>query len=388
MDGLRRNRFINMNSSNFRNSSTDIWESAVPPALQFAFGVIGNAIALVVLIFSSKNHQWRPFYRLVCGLAITDGGGILLVYPTVMSRYASNFTFTFPKELCDYSSFIYTFTLISSAMIICAMSFDRFLAILYPFFYNSGNKGRRTNFILALIWLIGLLLSTLHLMGLGSSYNYYPYSWCFLNFVGGTIEDRINSYIYSIFGLLILICTLFLNISVILNVCRKLRRGSQISTGRSVKNDVYIIIFLLVIVVIFTTCWAPLMVVIFSHAASLMETSDIEGGQLELLALRFAVTNSIIDPWIYILLRKETLVGLRKLKRGLMLRIKIVNESIHDNSINRNSERERRRYPSKVTQTGSRTTSKRTEEPSSRPHILEKIKVFTITKGTYNEHSL
>ncbi|XP_062576037.1 prostaglandin E2 receptor EP4 subtype-like [Saccostrea cucullata] len=381
---------MNMKVSNSSNSSTDIWESAVPPALQFAFGVIGNVIALVVLIYSSKNHQWRPFYRLVFGLAITDGGGILLVYPTVMIRYASNFTFQFPTELCDYSSFIYTFTLISSAMIICAMSFDRFFAMVYPFLYNSGNKGRRTNCFLLSIWLTGLLLSTLHLMGLGSSYNYYPYSWCFLNFVGGTTEDRINSYIYSIFGFLILICTLFLNISVIFNVCRKMRRGHKTSRGRSVKNDVYIVFFLLVIVVIFTTCWAPLMIVIFAHAASLMEASDKEGRQLELLALRFAVTNSIIDPWIYILLRKETLVGLRKLKRAMLNRLKVVNDSIHDNNISRNSWRERCPYPVKVTQSGSRTNteSRRTEESSVKPNSLEEAKVFTITKGTCLNHSL
>ncbi|XP_061166342.1 prostaglandin E2 receptor EP4 subtype-like [Saccostrea echinata] len=353
-----------MNKSISSNSTGEsIWESPTPPALQFAFGVIGNAIALVVLILSSKNHQWRPFYRLVCGLAITDGGGILLVYPTVMSRYASNFTFEFPKELCDYSSFIYTFTLISSAMIICAMSFDRFFAILYPFHYNSGNKGRRTNCILALIWFIGLILSTLHLMGLGSTYNYYPKSWCFLNFVGGTTVDRINSFIYSISGLLILICTISLNISVIVTVCRNIRRENNLSSRRRVRSDVYIILFLVVIVVIFSTCWAPLMVVIFAHASSLMKASEKGGdGKLELLVLRFAVTNSIIDPWIYILLRKETLLGLRKLQRGLERRLHIVNESIHDNSIGRNSERERRCErerricQTKVTETGSTVT--------------------------------
>lgn len=40
-------------------------------------------------------------------------------------------------------------------------------------------------------------------------------------------------------------------------------------------------------------------------------------GSLELLVLRLAVTNSIIDPWIYILLRKETIVGLLKVKTAI-----------------------------------------------------------------------
>lgn len=339
-----------LNSGNSNDSTESVWESSVPPALQFAFGVIGNAIALVVLGLSAKNHKWRPFYRLVCGLAITDGGGILLVYPTVMIQYAENFTFDFPKALCDYSSFIYTFTLMSSAMIICAMSLDRFFAILYPFVYNSENKGRRTNCILATIWLLGLLLSTLHLMGLGSSYNYYPRSWCFLNFVGGTTKDRINSFIYSITGLLILLCTIAVNVVVILSVCRKMRRNSVKSARRV---NVNIIVFLVVIVIVFTTCWAPLMVVIFSHAAKLMKASDQGGdGPLELLVLRFAVTNSIVDPWIYILLRKETLDGLKRCKRGVKQKLGIVSESFHDNNVGRNSERARRKCPIKVTESG------------------------------------
>ncbi|XP_048752933.1 prostaglandin E2 receptor EP4 subtype-like [Ostrea edulis] len=359
-----------MNTTNSSNSTEDhMWESSVPPALQFAFGVIGNAIALVVLILSSKDHQWRPFYRLVFGLALTDGGGILCVYPTVMIRYASNFTFEFPKSLCDYSSFIYTFTLMSSAMIICAMSFDRFFAILFPILYNnSTNKGRRTNCVLAVIWSIGLLLSTLHLMGLGSSHNYYPKSWCFLNFVGRSPRDRINSYIYSVFGLLVLICTIAVNISVILTVCRN-RRSNNKWSKRRLHSDVYIIIFLLVIVIVFTTCWAPLMVVIFSHATSLMGSSDGDG-PLELLVLRFAVNNSIVDPWIYILLRKETLNGLKSLKRGVGIRLGIINESFHNNNTGRSSEKARRKCQTKVTDTGSTVTVEKSGGSVSRLSAL------------------
>lgn len=249
------------NNTVLQNSTSEprMWESAIPPALQFAFGVIGNIIALVVLVMASKKHKWRPFYRLVGGLAITDGGGILLVYPTVMVRYATDFDYVFPKALCNYSSFVYTFTLISSAMIICAMSLDRFVAILYPFIYNSGRNGRRASIILGLIWITGGLVSSLQLMGLGSSFNYYPKSWCFINFVEMDTLDRINSYIYSIFGLLILLVTFGVNATVIITVIRNMKSDIR-SSKRRQKNDIFIISFLLVIVIVFSSCWAPLMV--------------------------------------------------------------------------------------------------------------------------------
>ena len=249
-----------MNASSPNQTQHKVWESAIPPALQFGLGVIGNLIALVVLVTSAKSHKWKPFYRLVGGLALTDGGGILLVYPTVMVRYATDFTYDFPKILCNYSCFIYTFTLISSAMIVCAMSLDRFLAILYPFRYNTAGKERRTNITLIVIWIIGTAISCLPLLGLGSSFNYYPGSWCFLNFVGTSTLDRINSYIYSLFGFAILITTLTLNFIVIVTVCRGMNSDIKLATKRRKKNDVFIVIFLLIIVSVFGFCWTPLMV--------------------------------------------------------------------------------------------------------------------------------
>lgn len=84
-----------------------------------------------------------------------------------------------------------------------------------------------------------------------------------------------------------------------------------------------------------------------------MKASDQGGdGPLELLVLRFAVTNSIVDPWIYILLRKETLDGLKRCKRGVKQKLGIVSESFHDNNVGRNSERARRKCPIKVTESG------------------------------------
>ncbi|XP_061182474.1 prostaglandin E2 receptor EP4 subtype-like [Saccostrea echinata] len=300
-----------------------IWESTVPPVLQFVLGVIGNLIALIALVGARKRHKWRPFHRLVAGLALTDGGGVLLVYPTVMIRYASDFTYEFPKPLCDYSSFIFTFMLISSAMIVCAMSFDRFIAILYPFKYNVLGKKHRANIMLISIWIFGAFISSLHLMGLGSSFNYYPGSWCFLNFVGVTILDRVNSYVYSLFGLLILFTTISFNVLVIMSLCRHFKEDTTISKTKRRKTDIFNVILLLVIVTLFTVCWTPLMFTILGHAALWISGN----GSRELTVVRFGVTNSIIDPWIYILLRKENFKALQRRFRGIFGKITFATDS-------------------------------------------------------------
>ncbi|XP_062578505.1 prostaglandin E2 receptor EP4 subtype-like [Saccostrea cucullata] len=290
-------------------------ESAVPPAMQFAIGVIGNGIALLVLKLSAKTHKWRPFYRLVAALALTDGGGILLVYPTVMIRYAVR-SFQMPTALCDYSSFIYTFTLLASAMIICSMSIDRFLAIMYPIFYDTNTKYRRVNIMLGVTWISSAVVCSLHLFGLGDSHSFYPRSWCFIDFskVQGNsstaILNRANSFLYSFLGLIIIVTIVSLNSIVVITIFRRrfLQKRSKVQNNDS-KRDVFNIVFLLTIVVVFATLWTPLICVIFAHAVFWM---DGDCGT-ELLVLRLAVTNSIIDPWIYILLRKETILSMRRI---------------------------------------------------------------------------
>ncbi|XP_062586170.1 prostaglandin E2 receptor EP4 subtype-like [Saccostrea cucullata] len=280
-------------------TTTRVYEHIAPVTLLFFFGVVGNAIALFVLCYSAKDHKWRPFYRLVCGLAISDGGGILASYPFAEYRYISNFEYTFPKPLCDYLGFVFMFTLMSSAMIVCCMSFDRFFAIFFPFLYNTPTKERRALVMLACAWTLSGVISSLHLYGLGASKNYYPGSWCFLDFIDMSSKAKvIYSYIYAATGAVVLILTMLINVLVIVFF---LKNKFSKTVNKTNRNELSVVLFLLMIVTVFTSCWAPLVVNIFQHA-----TFSIVGqGRTELIVLRMGVTNSVIDPWIYILFRKE-----------------------------------------------------------------------------------
>lgn len=142
---------------------------SVPVILLFLFGVFGNLTALVVLCARSKNHEWRPFYRFVLGLAVTDGGGLLISIPISEYQYLSRFREPLPEPLCEYLAFAYTFTLMSSALIVCCMSVDRFLATFLPLLYSSATKGRRANVTLALVWTTSAALCGLPVLGFGSA---------------------------------------------------------------------------------------------------------------------------------------------------------------------------------------------------------------------------
>ena len=153
------------NSSN--SSSVDNVEdepSIVPVVMLCLLGVIGNAIAVTIVCCAAKSHRWRPFYRLVCGLAVTDGIGVLLALPFAIHRYATDFQFTYSRTVCDYMSVVQMFTIIASAMIVCTMSLERFVALLFPYVYKSIKKGRRSMALLLGGWAFSAIFSSGHLI--------------------------------------------------------------------------------------------------------------------------------------------------------------------------------------------------------------------------------
>lgn len=87
-----------------------------------------------------KKPQMASVLSFCGALAISDGGGILASYSIAEYRYISKFNYEFSESLCIYLGFVFVFTLMSSAMIVCCMSFDRFFAISFSIHYSSPSK--------------------------------------------------------------------------------------------------------------------------------------------------------------------------------------------------------------------------------------------------------
>ncbi|KAK3088915.1 hypothetical protein FSP39_025391 [Pinctada imbricata] len=88
--------------------------------------------------------------------------------------------------------------------------------------------------------------------------------------------------------------------------------GSQ----KRIKSDIYVISFLLAIVTVFSVCWMPLMTFIIK----IINHPNPKTGKEGLLVIRLAISNSNIDPWIYIVLRKENLEFVERLFKRYVMR--------------------------------------------------------------------
>lgn len=266
-----------MNSSNV--NSTEIigepWEltpkssdpmiSLTVPAVMFASGVAGNVLALIVLARSSRETKKRAFYRLVGALAFTDFLGTCATSPVTLAVYANNLKWLGGMPLCNYESFMLIFAGCSTISIICAMSLDRFVSICHPFVYDKYVTSRRTNGGLLTIWLFAACMGLLPIIGLGENVIQFPGTWCFFTFTSSKVKNQIFAYSYAAICLIAIFVTGVSNMFVTGMLLKMKRRSRQTravcyTCTRRQSKETQMLILMVGIIAIFTTCWGPFLV--------------------------------------------------------------------------------------------------------------------------------
>lgn len=137
------NKSLGLNISNTTNMFLSAPSSATVISM-FVCGVLGNLLAIFVLVRTSKRHKWKNFYRLVGALSITDLFGILASTPLVLVNYLNNFEWVGGQATCDYFAFILIFAGLTTIFFISFMSLERFLAVCCPYFYNGTSASKES----------------------------------------------------------------------------------------------------------------------------------------------------------------------------------------------------------------------------------------------------
>ncbi|CAG5896920.1 prostaglandin E receptor 4 (subtype EP4) c [Menidia menidia] len=312
------------------------YKSLVTSATMFAVGVLGNLIAIVVLCVSKKEQKETTFYTLVCGMAITDLLGTCFTSPVVIATYVAS---RWPGGvlLCHFFSFSMLFFGSAGMSILCAMAVERYLAINHAYFYSQYIDRTMARFALLVTYLANIVLCIMPSFGFGQHVRHFPGTWCFLDWRATDPLGACYSFLYGGVMLVLIAVTVLCNLAV----CRSLvgmnqRTGivrtemcDQGSSRRrfprlpSVTSAVEIQMFWLLIfmTIVFLVCSIPLVVRIFVN--QLYDPDYISAGgkpdyRSDLLAIRFASFNPILDPWVYILCRKNLLLkGCDKLKTAV-----------------------------------------------------------------------
>lgn len=261
---LLLNTTLSHNDSYLLGNMTDIAGdpliSLQVPAIMFASGVFGNVLAICVLLRSSKEHKQTVFYRLVGALACTDLFGTCAISPVTLAVYANNLSWVGGDALCNYESFMFIFAGYSTIFIIGTMAIDRFIALVHPFFYDTHITYSRAKFGILGLWGFAAFMGLLPVMGLGENVKQYPGTWCFFSFTSSEVKNQIFSYMYAAIGLLIIFVTALSNVVVTFTLLKMRRKAMNGCNTKRHDSELQMVILLLGIIIIFSTCWCPLLV--------------------------------------------------------------------------------------------------------------------------------
>ncbi|BFZ16871.1 hypothetical protein BsWGS_19910 [Bradybaena similaris] len=305
-------------------------KNLVVPAVMFFLGVLGNVAALVILtVRPSKDSKSTAFYHLVKALACMDLFGIVASSPVTIVVYLKGGIFnTGGPPLCHYFSFILVMAGNATLFTVLVMAAERFLVTKYPFKYSEVVTPKAVNICILLLWGLSTLIAILPIVGVGGNIAPWPGTWCFFDYRSTSSGGQAFSYFYAITGLLAIIITMVLNLIVIQHLWRMRRSrlvhssfhssqdsGDSHNGGRGPDSEMRMVVLLMAIIVVFTVCYAPLMVRIIINQLWNVQPVKVPGGvddALDLWALRLACVNQILDPWVYIISRVTCCDGSRR----------------------------------------------------------------------------
>nr|XP_005285563.2 prostaglandin E2 receptor EP3 subtype [Chrysemys picta bellii] len=296
------------------------------PLSMMLTGTVGNALAMLLVYRTcqkKENTRKKSFLLCIGSLALTDLIGQLLTSPVVIAVYLASRSWQEldpSGNLCAFFGFCMTVFGLCPLFIASAMAVERTLAIRAPHWYASHMRTRMTKTVLLSIWLAVFAFALLPIAGLGQYTLQWPGTWCFIS--TGDNHGVGNTFFASAFaflGLCSLIVTMACNLATIKALvarCRTKPSASQSSKqwGRITMET---LVQLLGIMCVLFACWSPLLIMmlkmIFSHkSVEHCKPSDNTVQSIELqkecnfflTAVRLASLNQILDPWVYLLLRK------------------------------------------------------------------------------------
>uniref|UniRef100_A0A3Q0SFU0 Prostaglandin E receptor 2a (subtype EP2) n=1 Tax=Amphilophus citrinellus TaxID=61819 RepID=A0A3Q0SFU0_AMPCI len=287
-------------------------ETPLISAIMFAAGIIGNVAALVILEIRRRRNMRTGstshhglFHILIKSLVITDLTGTCLITPLVQVSYARNQTLvgmsTGTWSFCWYFGVSMTFFSLATMLLLFTTALERCFAITYPYLYNRHVTKKCAYIAILLVFLLSTLFCLLPFAGFGEYVQYCPGTWCFIHMSPETPVNRVYAILYATIMLVLVLAIIVFNGFVMYQLYRmyqrRKRNGSVTVTMRSnsdrkvmsIAEEVEHLILLVFMTVIFSIC-----TLIYRNEKWLLHSS--------VNALRFISINSIVDPWVFILL--------------------------------------------------------------------------------------
>lgn len=226
-------------------------------------GLTSNLIALIVLLksFQQTHRRSRSFFLIFLGgLVVTDFMGLLVTGSIVVSFHITHFNWRTLDPNCHFCNFMgvsMVFYGLCPLLLGAAMALERFIGINCPFALSTAMSKSRVVSMVLMVWFSAGCIALLPLTGIGSYHIQMPGSWCFFN-ISSKGNDRVFSLLFSLVGLISISVSFLLNtVSVVTLIKVCCGRGRE---QRRRDHEVEMMVQLILIMVIASICWCPLLV--------------------------------------------------------------------------------------------------------------------------------
>ncbi|XP_069004669.1 prostaglandin E receptor 1c (subtype EP1) [Embiotoca jacksoni] len=296
------------------------------------FGAISNLIALGILVKSRvrfRRQSKTPFLFLTVALLLADLGGHVIpgafaLYLHTDLRYKTQ-AIKPTGKVCQIFGASMVFFGLCPLLLGCAMAVERCVAITQPFFHASMITVAHAQQVVLFISSVALVLAVLPLFAVGTYTTQPPGTWCFLSIRDPQSSADINlSMAFSCLGLTLLALSLLCNILsgvALLQTRMKSHNVYKKATARCARQassasssslfsllDMEMMVQLATITVVSCVCWGPFLIhTLMMQLNQSPRASAHMKDDFILLGLRMASWNQILDPWVYILLRRTVL---------------------------------------------------------------------------------
>ncbi|XP_078416814.1 prostaglandin F2-alpha receptor-like [Cetorhinus maximus] len=279
------------------------------PIVFMTIGILSNCVALGILVKTYKRfrQKWRASFLLFAsGLVFTDCLGHVITGAITIRVYALEKDWTridSSGHLCPFLGTSMVFFGLSALFLGSVMAIERCLGITQPLLHSAKMTAQCAKFILSGTWLFALCIALLPNLGLGKYTVQCTQSWCFLKTSDVTfVTERGILLLFSFLGLTALGISLLCNMISGVALVRARVRSKPHRQGKS--HHVEMLVQLMTIMCVSCICWGPFLVIV-ARIGSLNAGRPVI--TLLLFSVRLATWNQILDPWVYILLRKSVL---------------------------------------------------------------------------------
>ncbi|XP_034035534.1 prostaglandin F2-alpha receptor [Thalassophryne amazonica] len=285
--------------------------SITASVVSMTVGIFSNSLALFILVKSYNRIRIKSkatFLLFASGLVLTDLLGHLIIGSLVLFVYSSHKkweTFDPHHIMCSLFGGCMVFFGLSPLFLGSAMAVERCIGVTKPLFHSTAVVSRHMKRLLALTWLLAALVAVLPVL------LWKPYevqrsgSWCFFHMEEPKDWlDVLFPLLFSMLGLMALLLSIVCNTLTSCTLLQSRLRRKYHCRGTSYSYHVEMVCQLLTIMLVSCVCWGPLLIHIIMQ--SIQTESEPTSFSL-LLVVRMATWNQILDPWVYILLRRSVL---------------------------------------------------------------------------------